>query len=495
MRANYISMVVCIFLLMASAGHAQLELEEAFPNLSFQRPVDLQHPGDGTDRLFVVEQAGLIYALDLSASEPAAEVFLDIRDRVRDQGNEEGLLGLAFHPDFERNGFFYLNYTASSPRRTVIARYSIQADSPAVAERESERVVLEFAQPFSNHNGGQLSFGPDGYLYIATGDGGSGGDPEGNGQNLESLLGKILRIDVDGATAERGYGIPEDNPFAGSGDGIREEIYAYGLRNPWRFSFDPVTGLLWAGDVGQNAIEEVDIVRKGGNYGWKVMEGTNCFSPSSGCDTTGLELPVWEYGRSAGRSTGGFVYRGERVPELVGAYVYADFVTGRIWALHYDFQNPPVNTEILDTDLGISSFGVDVNNNLYICAFDGHIYWFKRTAPTAVAEAGTPLPVGYALWQNYPNPFNSGTLIRFDLAQNGYVDLSLYNLAGQRVRALVDGWREAGTYGAGWDGRDGEGRVLASGVYFFKIAWFSSIKVQHAIKQGVVALSSDKSLF
>ena len=475
------SIVLLAVFSMASAAYGQFELEPAFSELSFRRPVDLQHAGDGADRLFVVEQAGIIYRVDRSGSEPEARVFLDIGERVNDRGNEEGLLGLAFHPDFAANGFFYVNYTASPPRRTVIARFGVSADDPDVADPDSEEIVLEFNQPFSNHNGGQISFGPDGYLYIAAGDGGSGGDPRGNGQNLATLLGKILRLDVDQVSAERKYSIPPDNPFVGLGEGVREEIYAYGLRNPWRFSFDPETGLLWTGDVGQSAREEIDIVRQGGNYGWNIMEGNSCFSPSANCDTPGLELPVWDYGRSLGSSvTGGFVYRGARVPELFGAYVYADFVTGRIWALRYDGQNPPSNTELLDTDLGISAFGVDAANNLYICAFDGRIYWFAATATTAVEE-WDGLPSEFALEQNYPNPFNSGTLIRFSLPRGEGVDLSIYNLSGQKVDALVDGRREAGVYEVSWDGRDGSGRALASGVYLYRLQLGEQVETRKLI--------------
>ncbi len=347
---------------------AQLDIEVAFANLRFTRPVDLQHADDGSDRLFVVEQAGVIQVFANDPSVASASVFLDIEDRVRDSGNEEGLLGLAFHPDFANNGFFYVDYTASNPSRTVIARYQVDPNDPNRADRNSEVIVLETGQPAGNHNGGQIAFGPDDFLYIALGDGGGSGDTFGNGQNRSTLLGTILRIDVDNSSNDRNYGIPADNPFVGGTQGFREEIYAYGLRNPWRFSFDPVTDLLWTGDVGQNSFEEIDIVENGGNYGWNTMEGFHCFSPTSGCDESGLALPVQEYphNRAAKSVTGGYVYRGPGVPELIGQYIYGDFVDGRIWALEYDGQQVVQNTELLNTSLGIASFGVDENNELYI---------------------------------------------------------------------------------------------------------------------------------
>lgn len=350
------------------------QVKQAFPNLSFSRPVGLQRPGDGSGRLFVVEQQGTIRVFDNDSTVSSASLFLDIRDRVDDQGNEEGLLGLAFHPDYENNGYFYVNYTAANPNRTVISRFRVP-DNPDEADVSSETEILTFEQPYANHNGGQLAFGPDGYLYIAVGDGGSGGDPNGNGQNRSTLLGSILRIDVDRQENGNNYGIPPDNPYAGNSEGYREEIYAYGLRNPWRFSFDADGGQMWAGDVGQNSYEEIDIIEAGNNYGWNIMEGKHCFEPSSGCDESGLTMPVWEYGRQQGISvTGGFVYRGPTIESLTGLYIYADYGSGKIWALNHSEPENPQNTELLDADFSISSFGVDAENELYICAFDGSIY-------------------------------------------------------------------------------------------------------------------------
>ncbi len=456
------------FIAIPIASAQQLQLQTAFPNLTFARPVDLQHAGDGSNRVFVVEQAGVIRVFDNSPAAASASTFLDIRLKVNDSGNEEGLLGLAFHPDYETNGYLYVNYTALSPRRTVIARYQVSTANSNKADSTSERALLEYAQPFENHNGGQIAFGPDdGYLYIASGDGGSGGDPQGNGQSLRTLLGKILRIDVNTTSGNRQYGIPPDNPFANNTAGNREEIFAYGLRNPWRMSFDPVTSRLWTGDVGQGRREEVDIIINGGNYGWNSMEGDLCYpSGNTNCNMSGLILPVVDYGRSLGASiTGGYVYRGISVPRLSGAYVYADFISGRIWSLH-DRGGSWADTLRLDTALGISSFGVDQNNELYICAFDGKIYRFTP-APTGVDDH--PLPDTYTLAQNYPNPFNPATTIVYSLENAAEVELSIFDLQGQRIKTLTNARQEPGPYSVTWEGRDEAGVLQASGIYFYRL--------------------------
>jgi glucose/arabinose dehydrogenase len=360
-----------------SGGGAAVEV--AYPNLTFNLPLYFGHAGDNSGQAFVVEQGGIILTFDSATATSTVDTFLDIRDRVNKSGWEEGLLGLAFHPQFESNGYFYVNYTAADPRRTVISRFTASPASTNHADKGTEQIILTFEQPYANHNGGCLEFGPDGYLYIATGDGGSGGDPHNNGQNKQTLLGKILRIDVNTTEGGNQYAIPDDNPFASSSDGSRGEIYAYGLRNPWRFSFDLPTGRLWAADVGQDAIEEIDIIENGKNYGWSVMEGENCFKPTTGCDSTGLVMPVFQYPRADGQSvTGGFVYRGERVPSLQGKYIFADFLSGRIWALSYTEGQPATVQQLPKTELSISSFGVDARGELYMTAFDGKVYWFKE---------------------------------------------------------------------------------------------------------------------
>ena len=345
--------------------------EVVFPGVSFDRMVYLTHPAGIPDRLYLVLQPGRIMVFDNVPNPSSPEIFLDIRNKVSDRGNEEGLLGLAFDPDYRNNGYFYVYYSASSPRRSVIARYHAPPGKESV-EPSTEKIIMEIGQPFSNHNGGQVTFGPDGYLYVGLGDGGSGGDPRGHGQDLRTLLGTILRIDVSALDETGAYAVPPDNPFVVV-QGARPEIWAYGLRNPWRFSFDRETGDLWTGDVGQNRLEEIDIIRPGLNYGWNIMEGTSCFR-TAGCSREGLEPPVAEYGRDGGCSvTGGYVYRGPRLPSLVGAYLYGDFCTGNIWALRHDGSRVTQQALIADTDLQISSFAEGPGGEVYVLSFTGEI--------------------------------------------------------------------------------------------------------------------------
>jgi glucose/arabinose dehydrogenase len=356
-----------------------IQVERVFPSLSFQEMTNLVQPDDTTGLIFVTEQRGVIYAFSTNDSQQA-DVFLDITDRVNMGGTEEGLLGLAFDPNYQENGYFYVYYSAADPRRSVLSRFSLDPENTAVADPETEVLVMEVPQPYANHNGGQLAFGPDGYLYIGLGDGGSGGDPQGNGQNLSTLLGKILRIDVSELSTPGDYAIPADNPFVGT-EGARSEVWALGLRNPWRFSFDAETGLLWVGDVGQNSWEEIDIIAKGANCGWNIMEGSHCYIPSTGCNQSGLTLPIFEYDHSQGCSvTGGYVYRGEQIPSLQGHYVYGDYCSGRIWALAYDGEAVTDNVLLADSALSIASFGEDLAGNLYILDRQGGgIYTLVQT--------------------------------------------------------------------------------------------------------------------
>ena len=334
---------------------------------NLEHPLFLTHAGDGTARLFIVEQPGRIRILDQGVLIP--NPFLDITDRVL-SGGERGLLGLAFHRDFLRNGRLFVNYTRKPDGATVVAEYR-RDSSPHEASRE-ERILLVVSQPYANHNGGMMAFGPDGYLYIGLGDGGSGGDPENFAQNPNELLGKILRIDVDHGDP---YGIPSDNPFAMRGG--RPEIYATGLRNPWRFSFDSKTGDLWAADVGQKKWEEVDLIDRGGNYGWRVMEGSHCYAPAFFCETKQFIAPVLEYGHDNGRCsiTGGYVYRG-RTASLVGRYLYGDYCSGEIFLLSKTQEGTLGQTPdvALKAPFRISSFGEDETGELYVLDHAGGVY-------------------------------------------------------------------------------------------------------------------------
>jgi glucose/arabinose dehydrogenase len=351
----------------------------------FDQPLYVADTGPEDDTLIVLEKTGKAWLLDNGAK--SEDPFLDLTDAVS-TSSEQGLLGMAFPEGFAENGRFYVDYTGPEGQ-TVISRFEV--DESGAADRDSEQVVLEFAQPYGNHNGGMIEFGPDGMLYIGTGDGGSGGDPQGNGQKLDTYLGKLLRIDVEfdedmhgGDPATLAYVTPTDNPFASSGEGL-DEIWAYGLRNPWRFSFDRDTGDLWLGDVGQNAWEEIDFQpassEGGENYGWNVLEGTHPFPPDSDPgDTSGYVMPVVEYDRAAGKSvTGGYVYRGDSYPALEGVYVYGDFSSGRIWGLRRS-GDAVENVLLAETGLPIASFGEDSDGELYVVDFGGEV--FKVTAST-----------------------------------------------------------------------------------------------------------------
>lgn len=324
-------------------------------------PLYLTHAGDGSGRLFVVEQPGRIRIIQNGRL--LETPFLDIASRVR-AGEEQGLLGLAFHPAYRQNGRYVVNYNRATDGATVLVEYRV-SEHPNQS-RTVEKVLMVVPQPFANHNGGMVEFAPDGLLYIARGDGGSRGDPGNRGQNRQELLGKILRIDVDRGDP---YAIPPDNPFASGGG--RPEIFAYGLRNPWRFSFDRKTGELWAADVGQNDWEEIDLVQRGGNYGWRIMEGNHCFHPRTGCMTDGLVPPVAEYANRSPRCsiTGGYVYRGAAIPDLQGIYVFGDYCSGEIFGLIEGAVRP-----LLSIGLKISSFGQDQAGELYVVGHRGTVH-------------------------------------------------------------------------------------------------------------------------
>jgi glucose/arabinose dehydrogenase len=346
--------------------------------------------GDGTNRIFAGSEYGTIHVWPNDSNAKEMATFLDIRDRVQydDKQNEEGFLGLAFHPKFKENGQFFIYYslkpTKKDPHVTAVSRFRVSEDDPTRGDPNSEEILLTIKHPYWNHKGGTIVFGPDGYLYVGLGDGGARDDPHSNAQNLKTLLGSILRIDVDRQDPGLKYAIPKDNPFANRKD-ARGEIWAYGIRNVWRIAFDRQTGDLWASDVGQDIWEEINIITRRGNYGWNLREAMHPTTPKTPGVPAGtpprpdLIEPIWEYHHDVGKSiTGGSVYRGKQVPELAGAYLYADFVTGQVWALWYDREKKQVtaNRTIQQKGQPVMSFGEDDDGELYFLTQPGGIYKF-----------------------------------------------------------------------------------------------------------------------
>ncbi len=368
----FVAILITLFTASAALGQPNVVIKLVATGLD--RPLALTNAGD--ERIFVTQQPGQI--LILGRTTP----FLDIHSRVS-CCEERGLLSVAFHPHYRDNGLFFVDYTNLNGD-TVIARYSVSASDPDRGDPSSEAILLTIAQPYANHNGGQLQFGPDGDLYIGMGDGGSGGDPENRAQALNTLLGKLLRIDVDSAFP---YAVPPTNPFANTA-GARGEIWAYGLRNPWRFSFDHYTNDLWIADVGQNKYEEVDwqlgSSHGGENYGWRLTEGLHCYNPSANCPTAGITMPVVEYTHDGGNCsiTGGYRYRGQLYPRLFGMYIYGDYCSGRIWGATPQHDGTVTTQLLLDTTLQISSFGEDVHGELYVVNIQsGSVYQITDPAP------------------------------------------------------------------------------------------------------------------
>ena len=369
----------------ASLDKLQIEAVPAFTALtSFKEPVAMMKAPNDVQRWFIVEQQGIVKVFNNNQNTTQTNTFIDISAQVDDSYYESGLLGMAFHPDFQTNGQVFLSYTGTgSPLTSYISRFT-SPDNGATLDPNSEKVILTVDQDYSNHNGGHIAFGPDGYLYIGLGDGGSAGDPKQRAQDTTHLLGSMLRIDVDSTSP---YAIPPDNPFAGNalcnnGVGIADcpEIFAWGLRNPWRWSFDRNNGDLWLGDVGQSAWEEINVIQKGSNYGWNIWEADSCYTPSANCSDAGLTAPVAKYGRDLGYSvTGGYIYRGISISALQGHYVFGDFGTGRIWALDEDNTGIYTLVQLLDTNHHISSFAEGHNGEIYFLNYNGgDIYQLKN---------------------------------------------------------------------------------------------------------------------
>ncbi len=371
------SIIALIFLGVVAQAQT-LSLEPVITS-GLSSPVAITNAGDGSNRLFIIEQSGRIRIFQNGAL--LATPFLTVPNTVLVSGGEQGLLGLAFHPQFARNRRFFIYYTRQPDGAVTVAEYRASATDPNLAETTGTP-LLSVTKRFTNHNGGTIAFGPDGFLYIGTGDGGGSGDPDNNAQNINSLLGKMLRIDVDRASPGLAYGIPADNPFAGATPGA-DEIYAVGLRNPYRFSFDKRGTALMVGDVGQGAREEVDIVTRGGNYGWRITEGNLCFNPSTNCDRTGLTAPIHDYGRDLGCSViGGYVYRGTRNPALVGTYIFGDFCSGRIFTYLNGNVTEPLN---VGTTFSFSGFGEDEAGEIYLVFLNGNVMRLGTTCSHAAS--------------------------------------------------------------------------------------------------------------
>ena len=436
--------------------------------VGFTRPVAIANAGD--NRLFVVEQPGRIIITD-SLGNKFVEPFLDITAEVTDDGNEQGLLGLAFHPDYKENGYFFLNYTGPGGA-TKISRFSVLATNPNQADPESEKPVLTISQPFQNHNGGDLLFGPDGYLYIGTGDGGSAGDPGNRAQNPKSLLGKMLRIDVNNGDP---YGIPESNPFTGDTT-ILDEIWALGLRNPWRFSFDHETGDLWIGDVGQNKIEEINFQpydsQGGENYGWRCYEGSMLYN---GTDCAGSEqyvFPVHEYlhdGPGGCSVTGGYVYRGKAFPSFGGSYFFTDYCTDRIWSLKDSSGIPIFSDHGKFAGNGFSTFGEDMDGELYVAGLSsGNVYRITAAEPvSATSESGIrPNRI-------YPNPSQGDAWISTDVENWSGSSVFLYDVEGKVVLTTI---RNSNPFQL-------EMQSVPAGIYFLEVRDESGSDFHKLLKQ------------
>lgn len=469
-RPLTILLALALLVLVTSQTLAAPDVEPVLDGLS--APVRLTAP-DGDDRLFVVQQSGLIRVFDRDGGDLGT--FLDWRNQVS-TGGERGLLGLAFAPDYELSGRFYINYTDNGGD-TRVDRLRADPANPDRALADSAELILSVDQPLSNHNGGQLAFGPDGMLYIGLGDGGGAGDPDGNGQNGMTLLGAMLRLDVAGDGP--GYEIPADNPFRGVST-VRDEIWALGLRNPWVYSFDHLTGDLYVADVGQTGWEEINIQPAdspgGENYGWNTMEGPDCYSPPEDCNAAGLTLPghAYAWGGSPFRCSisGGFVLRDPGVPDLVGRYLYSDFCANQIWSLRWTAEEGLVDVREHTAQLSpAGGYGAVVGicqdglGDLYVIDRDGEVWRIIDDDTTSV-----DLPSARdELHGAHPNPFNPQTEIAYSLAAAGPVELSVHDLGGRRLAVLERAYREAGQHRLAWDGRNARGEALASGVYLVSL--------------------------
>lgn len=417
------------------AAKAQYSLVAAFPNLTFRAPIELMQVPDTSGKFLVVSQAGLIFTFENTPSVSRRDTLLNISSRVFYSG-EAGLIGIAFHPDFVNNKLLFLHYNwrTGTVTQTVISSVVCAYDSRGVlrANPSTETIVLTLNQPYNNHNGGKMEFGNDGFLYISLGDGGSGNDPQNFALNMNSLLGKILRINVDPNQATP-YTIPADNPYVNAGPNVRPEIWSYGLRNVWKFSVDRPTGRIWAADVGQNAIEEINIIYRGANYGWRTYEGTRCnIAP---CSPSGVTMPIFQYSQAQNDKsiTGGVIYRGSSLPPLSGHYLYGDYVSGRLWALDVNDTTNVVNTLLMSSQGAISAFGTDSAGEVYVARYNannGVILKLVNPSISGVSKRNiTQMEV-------YPNPAHEEALLDYEIKRGGSLKVELFSTKGDRVKEI-----------------------------------------------------------
>ncbi len=469
-------------LLLVRASSAQYVLQPVFSNLpAFSSPTELQTMPDGTGRMIVLEQRGRLWIFDNTPTVSTRRLFFDGRTVVTQNGCEAGLLGCAFHPDYANNHFVYLSYdTGSDPIwYSQIVRYQVSTTNPDSIIPSSAHIILTFEQDgLCNHKGGCLRFGPDGYLYASFGDGGGGGDPFKHGQDRSVFFGKILRLDVDHEAGGNNYAIPADNPFTNNTQGFKKEIFCYGMRNTWKFSFDKPTGKLWAGDVGQDAFEEIDILTNGGNYGWNIMEGYHCYPNSDfSCDSTGMIPPIWEYPHPNGDSraiTGGFVYHGTALPSLAGKYVYGDYVIGTLWALTDNGSSPATNELLVDgegANISISSLGEDQAGEIYgIGNNNGKIY--KLTSTAGVGNNSSHIKFALNADRTYLDASHLTTYIHFTIPENQHVTMTLIDEKGNEIRKMLDREMELGEQSLQLNMSS-----FTNGIYFVQFAGSTGTKV------------------
>lgn len=450
-----------LFLTASAPASAQvgLQFEEQYPHVEFDRPLDMDVDANG--RAYISTQAGKILTLPNDPSSEEKSLFLDLTDRVAysEKNQEAGYMNTVLHPDFSQNGLFYVFYLSTGTTsegvdttHTVLARYRRSPTDPTSVEVDSRQLVLEIPKPTLGHNGGGLAFGPDGYLYVSVGDGSRGGDAYEQAQDRTTFLGTVLRIDVDGSTGNSNYAIPPSNPYVGNDQGFREEIFAYGFRNPWRMTIDPKTGDVWLGDVGEHGWEEINVVEKGENYGWPIKEGPNCFEAET-CSESELTDPIhaYRYGSSYGRCvTGGYVYRGSDIPSLQGKYVFGDWATERMWVLTYEEGEDTTVTEVSipnEISKHYPSFAVDDEGELYFLSLFHKIIYKFRPGRTAIppTDPDTTKAVDASFEISGPNPAVTGTSVTFRVSEVGPVKIALYDLLGREVAALFDRTVPAGT--------------------------------------------------